>query len=876
MMSAPDDTPTTGPYGDHALQYHRAGWSPLPLPPGAKKHPPAGWTGRDGRTPSGPDVHAWTEDHPAGNIALRMPPDVLGIDVDAYDNKPGGLVLTHLEDTHGPLPATWRSTSRDDGTSGIRFYTVPPGLRWPSILGPGIETIRREHRYAVAWPSTHPDHGGTYRWISPDGTTTIGTIPTPGDLPALPDAWVSHFTGGELAPDTTTAGLTTAAATAWLDQAAPGHPCRAVQAAISRAGTDLTTSGGARHDTALRAVHRLVWLAAEGHPGTTAALADVQGAFLAATGGDRAPGEAEAEYARLVTGSIDIAAAHHPAPANGPDPCTDPFAGLIDRSTTPCPSSTPPSPSPTTSPASPTPSSGSSTSTQTPPSTPGSPTSSATTSTTPTTSSGANNSATPEADDAYEERLKQDAYAQQELERLRAQRTAQRLLEAEDEDNVIADRVRRRILDDRALVEYKRITEPPAPPFDAGTLAEILARPDEPPMRADGLIPWSGSALVVAQRKTGKTTLLLNYARALINGETFLGQFPVIPIAPDARVAFLNYEVSAKQLARWADDVGVPDDRLYQVNLRGRRNPLSHPDDREQLAAALREQNVEAVIVDPFGRAYTGASQNDNGEVQAFLVDLDMFVRAEVGANDLLLAAHAGWDGERSRGASALEDWGDTIITLTRDAEEEDRRYMRAMGRDVDVDEDELTMHQATRTLTRSGFGSRKNQRKNSESADLAVKVVQAAREKPGCSKSTLADLIAEDHGVTGLKSGRGASKLSAAISMAERQGQLRVEKGRNGTPNQHFVADPTATLSTENRGLSTASTLSRKAEVVETPLTSENTPTTSTTSAASTQEPGTTSTPLYRGSGSGGGGLRPLAGGSLNYNPETGEVTDA
>ncbi|WP_272947950.1 bifunctional DNA primase/polymerase [Serinicoccus sediminis] len=336
-MSAPDDTPTTGPYGDHALHYLRAGWAPLPLPPRAKKHPPAGWTGRDGATPSGPDVHAWTEDHPDGNIALRMPPDVLGIDVDAYDSKPGGLVLDQLETTHGSLPATWRSTSRDDGTSGIRFYTVPPGLRWPSVLGPGIETIRREHRYAVAWPSTHPDHGGTYRWISPDGTTTIGTIPTPGDLPALPDAWVSHFTGGELAPDTTTAGLTTAATTAWLDQAPPGHPCRAVQAATTRAHTDLTNKAGARHDTALRAVHRLVWLAAEGHPGTTTALAEIQAAFLAATGTDRAPGEAEAEYARLITGSIDIAAAHHPTPATTPDPCTDPFAGLIDRSTTPCP-----------------------------------------------------------------------------------------------------------------------------------------------------------------------------------------------------------------------------------------------------------------------------------------------------------------------------------------------------------------------------------------------------------------------------------------------------------------------------------------------------------------------------------------------------------
>lgn len=343
MMANPhgDDTPPTGPYATAAFPYLRAGWSPLPLPPRAKKPVPNGWTGRDGGWPSGADVHAWTEDHAAGNIALRLPADVIGLDVDAYADKPGGLVLHHLEQTLGPLPATWRSTSRDDGTSGIRLYTVPPGLRWPGILGPGIETIRREHRYAVAWPSIHPDTGSTYRWITPDGVTSIGDIPTPETLPALPDAWVAHFTGGELAPDTTTAGLTHAATKTWLNQAVQGVPCRAVERATTRALTDLQARAGARHETALRAVHRLVWLAAEAHPGTTAALTQVQEAFLAATAGERSPGEAEAEFARLLTGSVDIAATTHPAPATTADPCTDPFAGIVNREDPPCPPSSP-------------------------------------------------------------------------------------------------------------------------------------------------------------------------------------------------------------------------------------------------------------------------------------------------------------------------------------------------------------------------------------------------------------------------------------------------------------------------------------------------------------------------------------------------------
>lgn len=50
-------------------------------------------------------------------------------------------------------------------------------------------------------------------------------------------------------------------------------------------------------------------------------------------------------------------------------------------------------------------------------------------------------------------------------------------------------------------------------PFDAGTLAEVLARPAEPAARVDGLIGWEASTLLVAQRKVGKTTLVLNLAR---------------------------------------------------------------------------------------------------------------------------------------------------------------------------------------------------------------------------------------------------------------------------------------------------------------------------------------------------------------------------
>ncbi len=301
---------------------------------------------------------------------------------------------------------------------------------------------------------------------------------------------------------------------------------------------------------------------------------------------------------------------------------------------------------------------------------------------------------------------------------------------AESHDERVAREVARlRVMEDaRRQLARERAGGPAS--FDAGTLAELLAQPAEPAWRVDGLIPAVAGTLLVAQRKTGKTTLVLNLARCLITGEPFLGRFDVEPVA--GRVALLNFEVSGATLARWAYDAGLPADRLFVVNVRGRRNPFGHPDDREALARLLRSQETETVIVDPFGRAYAGASQNDAGEVGEWLTELDTFARAEVGARDIVLAAHAGWNGERTRGSSALEDWADVVMTLTRTQDLRAARYLRAEGRDVELDEDELIYDAPSRTLSLSGAGSRATVANTRRMGDLIAAVIDIVAKRPG------------------------------------------------------------------------------------------------------------------------------------------------
>jgi hypothetical protein len=153
---------------------------------------PAGFTGRNGADPSGADCHAWAEEEPNGNIAIRLPDGVIGIDVDHYGTKNGGATLEEAEKRWGKLPPTYRSTSRDDGISGIRLYRIPPGIEladritFPELGLGGIEIIQRHHRFVVCWPSIHPE-GRQYKWIAEIDGSIMEQPPALGDLPYLPE-----------------------------------------------------------------------------------------------------------------------------------------------------------------------------------------------------------------------------------------------------------------------------------------------------------------------------------------------------------------------------------------------------------------------------------------------------------------------------------------------------------------------------------------------------------------------------------------------------------------------------------------------------------------------------------------------------------------
>lgn len=298
-------------YGDAFEQYWQAGWrGVLPLPPREKTWPPKGFTGYSGGWPSYPDLFSWSEEYPEGNICLRLPENVVGLDVDAYSGKTGGDTLAHAESLWGTLPPTVRSTSREDNISGIRLYRVPEsahleqGIDFPDKGYGHIEICQFSHRYVVCWPSVHPN-GAVYRWLDHDGFYVEG-VPNPESLPMLPERWIEALSKR--------ADLVTEQADvqARFDAMPQGEMTPAVIERMNKAILEIANAPGSRHDNTLANVLALLRMAEQGHSGVPAALRAVQSVFVLAVTPDRGAEGARLEYERMMFGQRghDLIASH--------------------------------------------------------------------------------------------------------------------------------------------------------------------------------------------------------------------------------------------------------------------------------------------------------------------------------------------------------------------------------------------------------------------------------------------------------------------------------------------------------------------------------------------------------------------------------------
>lgn len=175
---------TPRPYFEGVAIYARYGHDGIiPIVPGTKQPAESGITGRYPQLPREISVRT-AHLYPRCNLALRLPANVVGLDVDAYDGRGGDKTLARLEAKYGKLPIGPVSTSRADGTSGIRLFRTRTQERLVNSPGPGIEIVQHHHRFVMCWPSIHPRTGAQYTWQN-----TAELVPFADEIPLMPLRW---------------------------------------------------------------------------------------------------------------------------------------------------------------------------------------------------------------------------------------------------------------------------------------------------------------------------------------------------------------------------------------------------------------------------------------------------------------------------------------------------------------------------------------------------------------------------------------------------------------------------------------------------------------------------------------------------------------
>lgn len=309
-----DDGIIRQPFVEYADAWRSAGWvGVIPLPPKAKNPPPNCYTGNKPNRilyASESRVRAWIESgrynedtrnpQTVGNIGLALgwPVElagerlqVVGVDVDDYESrgkaKHGGSQLKRLESQLGQLPATYISSARADGVSGIRFYLAPADAEFRGQADRDIEIIQRKHRYAVVWPSTHPD-SGIYRLyppgVAPDGVSFREEIPQVTELPRLPESWVSYLqdtngaVGRPIDSESSPSELSDWA-TQTFNAGDHGSACAEIRRNVAYWRAEIAREATS-HDKIRNAHWQIVKAAAEGHTGWHWALEEIKAVYV--------------------------------------------------------------------------------------------------------------------------------------------------------------------------------------------------------------------------------------------------------------------------------------------------------------------------------------------------------------------------------------------------------------------------------------------------------------------------------------------------------------------------------------------------------------------------------------------------------------------
>ena len=335
----------------------------------------------------------------------------------------------------------------------------------------------------------------------------------------------------------------------------------------------------------------------------------------------------------------------------------------------------------------------------------------------------------------------------------------------------------------RGEQDHPPITLPPVK-----SLTQLLAEPDdEEQYRIDKVAPAGARIMLNAQWKAGKTTIVDNLVRALVDDEPFLGRFTVH--TPAQHLVLIDDEMSERKLRRWLRDQKIANAAAVAdvITLRGKLAAFNLLDDkvRGQWATRFRDLGCDYLALDCLRPILDALGLDEKSDAGKFLVAYDALLD-EAGISDSLVVQHMGHANERARGDSRLQDWPDAIWNIVRENDKPDSaRFFSAYGRDVDVHEGRLGFDPATRRLTYAS-GSRRDA--DVEAAFCAVIELLAAVAKNDAAECLSKNQIEGDLGLSDHKQ----KATRAAIKVATERGLVHVETGPRNSQ-LHRIKHPCA-----------------------------------------------------------------------------------
>src|SRR5262249_46362061 len=157
--------------------------------------------------------------------------------------------------------------------------------------------------------------------------------------------------------------------------------------------------------------------------------------------------------------------------------------------------------------------------------------------------------------------------------------------------------------------------------------------------------------------KAGKTTLMGNLARSLVDGMPFLESVPVTPI--QGVLVLIDTEMAESQLLDWYGTLGIEaDDQIVVLPLRGAVSSFNILDRavRSTWATKLRAVDAQYLILDCLRPVLDALGLDEQHEAGRFLVAFDELLK-EARIPEAALVHHMGHVAERARGDSRLRDW---------------------------------------------------------------------------------------------------------------------------------------------------------------------------------------------------------------------------